>query len=408
MISLGFVALAMTLISINVPDWITDFKEEVPYLFIENKETSRAILTVLIGGILSLTVFSFTMVMVVLNQASTNFSPRLLPRLISNRNHQVILGIYIGTLLYCILVLIALGAYGSHLASLGFSSFLAACFGVICVGIFVYFIHNISEAIQIHNIIRDIYSRGKRLLAEELRKQEEHQEYVVDDINEAIIYHAPSSGYFRHFDTDAFRSLNPDGPLTLELMCYPGQHIWEGEPVFRSDQPLNQQDKDCLFDHLTITEERHNDTSGLGAMTKLMEVAVKSLSPGINDPGTAIETLARLASLIKLSLNMKPKDVYFIPDTVHKIIYNHLPATELFRIVIQPIRHYAREDSAVLYELISLLNFNLIDPHMSQVNKKVIEQELQSLGVQVQDSNLGLADKEILLKRFVLNNTPNG
>ena len=94
-ISACFFIFAMATISLENLDLIKGIKDDVPYLFIEDFNTARSILSTFIAGIISLTVFSFTMVMVVLNQASANFSPGLLPNLISNKKHQIILGIYI-------------------------------------------------------------------------------------------------------------------------------------------------------------------------------------------------------------------------------------------------------------------------------------------------------------------------
>lgn len=71
--------------------------ENAPLLVINNVDTARDLLTTFIGGLISIMVFSFSLVMILLNQASSNFSPRLLPGLISNRRHQVILGIYNAT-----------------------------------------------------------------------------------------------------------------------------------------------------------------------------------------------------------------------------------------------------------------------------------------------------------------------
>ena len=68
--------------------------EYIPDVVVNNTETSRSLLTTFIGGLISIMVFSFSMVMILLNQASSNFSPRLLPELISNRRHQLILGFY--------------------------------------------------------------------------------------------------------------------------------------------------------------------------------------------------------------------------------------------------------------------------------------------------------------------------
>ncbi|MDY7394972.1 DUF2254 family protein [Aureibaculum sp. 2210JD6-5] len=90
LISLTYLLLAIGGLQVENLELISSLKKKIPYIFIEDYETARSILSTIIGGILSLTVFSFTMVMVVLNQASSNFSPRLLPNLISNKKHHYI------------------------------------------------------------------------------------------------------------------------------------------------------------------------------------------------------------------------------------------------------------------------------------------------------------------------------
>ena len=79
--------------------------EIAPALVIDDTDTAKTILSTLIGGLISLTVFSFSMVMVLLNQASSNFSPRVLPGIVSDQKHQIVLGLYIGTILYNIFIL---------------------------------------------------------------------------------------------------------------------------------------------------------------------------------------------------------------------------------------------------------------------------------------------------------------
>ena len=164
LISILFISVAVISLKFDNSKLGAEVKEKIPYFFIHDYETVRAMLSTFIGGIISLTVFSFSMVMVVLSQASSNFSPRLLPGLISNKKHQIILGIYVGTLLYCTLILLSLGAYGTDSKSLGFSAMLGALMAVLCIGLFIYFINSISSAVQILNIIEQIYGRCYRFV----------------------------------------------------------------------------------------------------------------------------------------------------------------------------------------------------------------------------------------------------
>ncbi|WP_040396622.1 DUF2254 family protein, partial [Cesiribacter andamanensis] len=86
-----------------------DLTEHIPYLITRNPETARSLLSSLTGGMFSLMVFSFSMVMVVLTVASNNYTPRVLPGLISTKRHQLVLGLYLGTIGYLLIVHINTG-----------------------------------------------------------------------------------------------------------------------------------------------------------------------------------------------------------------------------------------------------------------------------------------------------------
>ncbi len=358
LISAGFFLLAITLLFVENLEIINALKKEVPYLLVQDNETARTILSTLFGGILSLTVFSFTMVMVVLNQASSNFSPRLLPGLISNKKHQIILGFYIGTILYAIIVLMSMGAYGSSTNAVGFSVMVSAVLGAFCIGLFVYFIHSISQAIQIHNIIDKIYASSTKLLKKE---KEEQEEKGFENQNTSYQYWktipSKKTGYYRSFDISLLQNSLKNKENTIEIIPYADQHIWKGDPVLGIKEPISEEELASLHICLYILSNRHEDDSGVGGMIKLTEVAVKALSPGINDPGTAINAISKLGQLVDQALKIQPKTIVGIADCEISIIHNKISASELMRIVIEPIRVYAKADSTVSYELLSALIF---------------------------------------------------
>ncbi|TSE09140.1 DUF2254 domain-containing protein [Aquimarina algiphila] len=358
LISAGFFFLAITLLFVENLEVINALKKEVPYLLVQDNETARTILSTLFGGILSLTVFSFTMVMVVLNQASSNFSPRLLPGLISNKKHQIILGFYIGTILYTIIVLMSLGAYGSSTDAVGFSVMVAAILGAFCIGLFVYFIHSISQSIQIHNIIDKIYASCTKLLEKERADQGDND---VENQNVSNQYwkilNSEKTGYYRSFDVTLLKNSLKNRENIIEIIPYVNQHIWKGDPVLGISEPISEEELASLHICLYILSNRHEDDSGVGGMIKLTEVAVKALSPGINDPGTAINAISKLGQLVHQILKIQPKTIEGIVDCEITIIHNKISASELMRIVIEPIRVYAKGDSTVSYELLSALIF---------------------------------------------------
>lgn len=398
LISTIFVGLAVTILYVEEFEFFTAIQDKLPYLFIQDDETARTLLSVMIGGILSLTVFSFTMVMVVLNQASANFSPRLLPGLVSNKRHQIILGLYIGTLLYSILVLISLGAYGVDSNSMGLSTTLAAVFGVICVAVFVYFIHMISGAIQIHNIIDRIYASTDASLDRLNKKKNDSTVGLQFNDNEGWSeIKAIKSGYFRGFDADLIGEEMRTTDNRIEVVPYVGQHIWAGDPVLRTAQLLAEKEIDDLRFCTAISSNRHVENDTTGGMIQLMEIAVKALSPGINDPGTAIAVISHLGNLLVKSLCLPSLTSQLVNEGPLILINTNIPAEETIRLVVQPIRTYAKQDSTVLHELIKVLQYVRRQNRVPETAKKVLEDELTALEHDIAESITNPADKDKLL-----------
>ncbi len=400
---ISFVFLILAIACLSVENWevVIAIKKKLPYLFIQDFETARSMLSTLIGGIISLTVFSFSMVMVVLSQASSNFSPRLLPGLISNKRNQIILGIYIGTLLNCIIVLISLGAYGIDSNSLGLSTMLAALSGVLCIVLFVYFIHGISQAIQIHNIIERIFHESIFKIDCELKNTSEPNVALcsLNTENWAVIK-SRTSGYFKAFDISLLENSIKEQNNQIDVLPYANEHIWEGDPVIKTEKALTDKEYDNLIFCLHISSDRHEGNQGIGGMIKLMEIAVKAMSPGINDPGTAIEAINKLGILVGRSLQMPT--IISKPVEGGNCTFTHrtLPAAELMRIIVQPIRFYSKHDVSVLYELIGALQFMASRPNVSDDNRIVVDQELGALHDDIKKNIENKDDKERILKRF--------
>ncbi len=150
--------------------------KHVPIVMVQSFDTARTILGTLIAGFISILVFSFSMVMILLNQAAANFSPRLLPGLVSNKKHQIILGIYLGSLFFCLLALMLIQSDGSEVTTPGTMILMAILMMASSLTAFIYFIHSISQTIQVDHILHRIYTDAanqfKRLIKDNKDKND--------------------------------------------------------------------------------------------------------------------------------------------------------------------------------------------------------------------------------------------
>ena len=399
LISLLFIILAVVIFYVEQIEIIKIVQEKLPYLFIRDKDTARTLLSTLTGGILSLTVFSFTMVMLVLNQASANFSPRLLPGLVSNKKHQIILGLYIGTLLYCILVLISLGTQDGDSESTGLPTTLAAIFGVICVVVFVYFIHSISGAIQIQNIIDRIYRTTDVSLNGITENQNDTAVGLkMNDSDGWSEIRTIESGYFRGFDIELLDEAIQKTAHRIEVVPYVGQHIWEGDIILRTARNLSEKEIAGLQLCVDISSDRHTENDATGGMIQLMEIAVKALSPGINDPGTAIVVISHLGKLVVKSLCLPRLSSQLVNEGPLILIKNNIAAAELIRLIFQPIRNYAKQDSSVLHELINVLKYVSGQQKVPEMAKKALQDQFVALEHDIVENITNPIDKAKLLR----------
>ena len=193
-----------------------------------------------IAGLISIMVFSFSMVMVLLNQASSNFSPRVLPGLISNKRHQKILGIYNATLLYCIFTLVQIEPNQEKYQLPGFSVLLAIGFMTICLAAFIYFIHSISQEIQVNNIILNIYSKAKNRIEKLIISEEKHSDSFVstDQWNR---YKTKLTGYMQDVVLDLLLDFAKTNNCKFEVIAIKGNFVFKDEILFKSDTKLTEE-----------------------------------------------------------------------------------------------------------------------------------------------------------------------
>ena len=392
LISFGFLIFGFIITSVESVEVVNELKEKIPYLIIRDPDVAQTILSTLIGGILSLTVFSFSMVMVVLNQASSNYSPRLLPGLISNKKHQVILGVYIGTLLYSVLILISLGASDISKNSVGLSTMIAAIFGIVCVSLFVYFIDTISKSIQIYNIVDKIFTYSSNLLEEKIETQEESS----GESQWWRVIRSNKTGYYKGFDNSLMSDYFEENKNVLEILPYKDQHIWEGMPILRIQQKVPDDELKSLLLCFHFSPDKHENNSYTGGMIKLMEVAVKAMSPGINDPGTAIDAVTKIGPLLDKSFKIFPKTSEYLYDDKLKLVKNNVTPDELMRLIIQPIRQYAKQDSSVMYVLINTLLYIKNDSSVLTQGRIAIKRELELVRKDISESIFNEGDRQTI------------
>ena len=372
----------------------TYLMESVPVLVVDNGNTALALLSSFITGLISMMVFSFSMVMVLLNQASSNYSPRLLPGLISDKNHQIILGIYLFTILYCIFILFSIQPTGDKYQIPGFSVLLGILFTVVCICAFIYFIHNISHNIQINNILDKIFHIAQKRL-ERLIDSEESGTKDFPDTSKWYEYHTDKTGYFQNLAFSNIIDICEKEETKLEILPVKGIFVLKGVPVFRSEKEL---DEDTVHELLTNFDfSRGELVSGNYALAfkQITEIIVKAMSPGINDPGTALNGIDYLMELF--ALRMKKKDESIISrDDKNYIKLATINFEELMYNVLASIRVYCKHDVILVQKLSTMFQYLKTQKAVNSCYYDVIEKEATTLLEDARDAINNKSDLKII------------
>jgi uncharacterized membrane protein len=287
------------------------------------------------------------------------------------------------------IILISLGAYGVDSDAFGLSTMIAALFGIICVGLFVSFINSISKAIQIHNIIDRVTKYTSDDLEQKLeRKSKREAKTLVAEASFPFELKIDTTGYFMGFDFDLISNRIKEQDLLIEILAYEEKYLWEGTPILRMTMELEEDDMNEIRSLVRIDTNRDESDSSLGGMIQLMEVAVKAMSPGINDPGTAVNVIRRLGTLLEKALQIPTKVLMTDESWKLKVIGNTISCDTLMRIIVQPIRLYSKKDSLVMSELIHALKFLENNDKIPKENRIVVRQELEAVWADV-EMNIG-------------------
>ncbi|WP_299670113.1 DUF2254 domain-containing protein [uncultured Polaribacter sp.] len=364
----------------GISKYLIDF---LPELVINNIETARNILTTFIAGLISIMVFSFSMVMILLNQASSNFSPRLLPGLISNRKHQIILGIYIATILYCIFILVFIEPTGNKYQLPGFSVLLSIIFMVFSLGAFIYFIHSISQEIQIDFIMNRITNVAKNKI-NTLLKLEEERDFNFPDTSNWHVFKSKETGYFQDISIKILKEIATKNSCKIEIVSKKGTLCYENEMLFKTEKKLDDEIVEKIFNAFDFSKDEFIDDNYLIAFKHLKEIALKAMSPGINDPGTAMNAIDYLHKLFKLRIRKEEKDYIYVDDTC-MILLNIIPFEDLLYTVMASLRTYCKHDVILVKKMLLFLK-DLKKKTTDNEKKKNISKEIENILADAQKS----------------------
>ena len=305
-IVLGAVGLATAVIGVDANVKLR-FVEEWPLLFGAGAAGSRGLLTAVASSMITVAGVVFSITIVALSLTSSQYTSRVLRNFMRDRMNQVVLGVFVGIFAYCLVVLRTIrggdeGAFVPSLAVLG--GLLLAFVGI---GFLIYFIHHIALSIQASSIIAAVASETIAAvdhlfpngLGENIDTDSNDDELSVEGRDWTAVP-ARVTGYIESIDGDALLALAQERGTILRMERGIGEFVIEGTPLISVAlaTQLIEEEIDALNAVYVVGRQRTVQQDAGFGIRQIVDVALKALSPGINDTTTAVMCVDYLAAIL--------------------------------------------------------------------------------------------------------------
>ncbi len=357
----GFAGLAVGLVRLDEQLEL----EGVPVVFAGDGDAARTLLSVIAGSLITVAGLTFSMTMVVLQLASSQFSPRVLRTFFGDRVTQITIGTYVGTFVFALLVLRRVGTFGSagFVPRIGVTT--ASLLGIAAVILLIVFLHHVSRLIQVSYvtaaIARDTLRRADALYP--ARHGEPVSEASADELLEAwqddasAVVHADRPGYVERVMLDGLGERVGDRARRIAVLVAPGDFAGLDRPIARVWPPEAADGCQAeLRGAIVVADERDLDQDVGFGIRQLTDIALRAMSPGINDPATAVTCINYLRDiLVRLAGRATPSDVRRFENADLVVLVRQRRFEEHLEVVLH-IGRYAEADAWVLGELRELLS----------------------------------------------------
>ena len=346
----------------SLPSWATSA------LFGGDADAARTVLDAVASSLITVTSLTFSLTVVTLQLASSQFSPRLLRTFTSDVFVQATLGLFLATFTYSLTVLRTVRGGGDGGAAPfvpKISVTLSFLLGIISVLGLVVFLAHLARRIRVETMLRDVHQDASATVQASLGERDAHQEPPALPVvpADAVTLLAPSSGFVLRFDEAALLAAATDADAVIAIDAHPGSSLVADTPigaVFRrceivADDAVENV-RHCVASAVRMGYERTAAQDVGYGLRQLTDVANKALSPGINDPTTAVYALGHLSALLCELAGRDLGPVVLRDDESQVRVVLHRPdLARLVDVAITQPRRYGAADPQVMARLFDLL-----------------------------------------------------
>ncbi|OSC41069.1 DUF2254 domain-containing protein [Mycobacterium decipiens] len=328
---------------------------------------ARGVLIVVSATMITTTGIVFSLTVLSLQIASSQFSVRLLRTFLRDMPNQVVLAIFACTFAYSTGGLHTVGEHrdgGAFVPQVAVSGSLALAF--VSISALIYFLHHLMHSIQIDTIMEKVRLRTVGLINEsypEPDTPDRHVETPPDPPAEALPLLAPQSGYLQTVDIDDIAELAAANGHTVQLVTFVGDYVTCGGLLgwcWRRGPTPGKPEADVphrYLRHVHIGYERTLQQDIRFGLRQLVDIALRALSPAINDPYTAIQVVHHLSAVESVLAARALRDDVRRDGAGELLVWMPVPGFATYlQVACAQIRRYGTREPLVLAALLQLLS----------------------------------------------------
>lgn len=349
---------------------------------------ARSVLSVIASSMITVAGVVFSITIVALQLASTQFGPRVLRNFMRDRGNQVVLGTFVATFVYCLLVLRTTRGGDEELVP-ALSVTVAVMMAIVSLGVLIFYIHHAAVSIQASHVVSTI--------GEEVFEAIDRVFPEKDDDRERP--HVPPTGSFEHVSAEGLRiplrrtgylqrvdetllvQIARDHDLVIELATRPGSFMRNDSPVAVAWPPERATDSiaHAVRESVSLGSERTHEQDVLFATDQLIEVALRALSPSINDPFTAMSCIDWFGAAVVRRLGRDaPTPWHFDSEGNVRLITHPVRFEELMETGFGRLRTYVTTHPMVLRHMLTTLR-DLMQHARTEAQRRAIAEHAERI-----------------------------
>jgi uncharacterized membrane protein len=359
LIALAFGAVGAILSSAEeyIPEldaWIP----EVLFPAYQDPQVALSILSGIASSIMTVVSIVFAILLMTLTLASTQFSPRILVSFVRDRATQSTLGIFLGTFSYCMAALPSVRSLPKPYVPV-LTVLIAMVLALVCVGWLIFFINHISRSISVNHIVDRIAGEAllviDQLMPHPRGSYEGSEQATSPRQGKERVIVSRKSGYVRFVDVAFLVECAKTFGVQITLDRRVGHFVPAGAPLLRVVDAgrVTPEREARLLTAIDIGPTRTLQQDVEFGVIQIVDIALRAISPAVNDPTTAINCIDQLSRImIVWTSRAAPPSRLYSPPYVLRVVVPWISYEGLLDTAFEQIRHYAKSDIAVSLRLL--------------------------------------------------------